>query len=254
MFQAHSVLWHYLWLAPSILLIILVFGFWRQKIHKYHPFFLAFALASGVEQLVLYVLDLLPSVSALTWWRVFWVGLTIEGILKFALIGEIFAHVFHPYSTLAKVGKRLIGGIGIILVFASALAAAVAPTDSSFGIVSGAHLLEQSVYIIECGLLASIFALTAYFHIGMPQRDGCISLGLGISACVHLATWAVTANNALPPEGRLILDLINMVAFHFCVLIWFYVLLPVKAAAPLVVNLPGNHLDLWNRELERLLQ
>jgi hypothetical protein len=254
MFQAHSVLWHYLWLAPSLLLLILVFGFWRRRIHKEHPFFVAFALASAGEQLILYVLDLSPSVSALNWWRFFWVGLSIEGILKFLLVGEIFAHIFHPYGALAKLGKRLIGGSGIILVFAAALAAAITPADSAFGIVSGVHVLEQSVYIIECGLLASMFALTAYFHIRMPHRDAFIALGLGISACVHLATWAVAANNALPPEGRLILDVINMATFHVCVLVWLYVLLPAKTVAPSIINLPENHLDLWNRELERLLQ
>lgn len=254
MFQAHSVLWHYLWIAPSLLLLILVVGFWRLRIHKQHPFFVAFALASAVEQLVLYVLDLVPSVSALSWWRFFWVGLSVEGILKFLLVGEIFAHVFQPYSALAKLGKRLIGGSGIILVFAAAFAAAIAPADSAFGIVSGAHVLEQSVYIIECGLLASMFALTAYFHIRMPHRDAFIALGLGISACVHLGTWAVAANNALPPEGRLVLDVINMATFHVCVVIWLYVLLRAKAAAPAIINLPENNLALWNRELERLLQ
>ena len=41
-----------------------------------------------------------------------WVGLLVEGLLKFALIGEIFAHVFDPYPSVAKLGKFLIRGVG----------------------------------------------------------------------------------------------------------------------------------------------
>jgi hypothetical protein len=38
------------------------------------------------------------------------------------------------------------------------------------------------------------------------------------------------------------------------VLIWFYFLLvPQKIATTSAVSLPENNLDIWNRELERLL-
>lgn len=256
MLQAHSLLWHYLWVAPSVLLLILGLGLWRLGVHRQHPFFLAFITASALEQLTLYVLDIVPSVEPLTWWRFFWAGLILEGILKFALLGEIFAHVFRPYLAIATLGKRAIGAVGVLLIFASSMAAAYAPLDGLFGIVSGAHILEQTIYIIECGILASIFGFSAYFRIGMPRAERGIALGLSISACVHLATWALAANNSLPNESRVVLDFINMATFHLCVLIWiYYLLVPRKAPASThSITLPDNNLALWNQELERLLQ
>jgi hypothetical protein len=256
MFRAHSLLWHYLWVAPSVLLLILGFGLWRLKAHRQHAFFFAFVLVSAIEQLTLYFLDIAPSVAPLTWWRVFWVGLILESILKFALLGEIFGHVFRPYIAIAALGKRAIGAVGVLLVFAATVAAASAPVDSLFGIVSGAHLLEQAVYIIECGILASIVAFSAYFRIGMPSADWGIAVGLSISACVHLATWALVANSSLPDDTRVVFDIINMATYHICVLMWLYYLLgPRKVPASTVpIALPENNLALWNRELERLLQ
>jgi hypothetical protein len=51
------------------------------------------------------------------------------------------------------------------------------------------------------------------------------------------------------------LDFLNMATYHVCVLIWFYSLLaPQKSATTSTVLLPENNLDIWNRELERLLQ
>jgi hypothetical protein len=141
------------------------------------------------------------------------------------------------------------------LVLAAALAAAYGPKDSIFGIVSGAHILEQTIYLIESGLLAFIFGLSFYFRLSFNRPLFGITLGLGVSACVHLAAWAVIANAGLHDQTRYLLDFLEMATYHLCVLIWFYYLLvPGKVVTKSAVPLPENNLDVWNRELERLVQ
>lgn len=255
MLQAHSLLWHYLWLAPSILLLALAFRLWQKSLQRRYVFFLAFAVASAIEQLTLYSCDLIPSVSAKAWWEVFWIGLLIEGVLKFALVGEIFAQAFDSYASIARLGTQLIRGVGVALIFTAGIAAAFAPKDSLFGIVSGAHLLEQAVYFIESGLLLFIFAFSAYFSVDLSRPIFGIALGLAVSGCVHLATWAVAANGGLPQERRIVLDFVNMATYHACVLVWFYYLLvPGRIATKSTVSVPEHNLEIWNQELERLLQ
>jgi hypothetical protein len=255
MLQAHSLLWHYLWLAPNVLLVILAFLIWKKNQLKTFPAFIAFALFSALGEFALYIADVVPSVTAETFWRVDWASLLIEGPLKFVLIGEIFARVFGTYDSVARLGKFLIRGVGITLVLAAALAAAYAPKNGLFGIVSGAHLLDQTIYLVESGLLLFIFLLAAYFNLRPGKPVLGIALGLAISACVHLATWAVSANVGLPPAKRVVLDFVDMATYHVCVLIWFYYLLvPGKVAVKPAVPLPENDLDAWNRELERLVQ
>ncbi len=254
MLRAHSFLWHYLWVAPNALLLVLGAVGWRRSLQKQFPAFFSFALLGSVGQLVLYSADILPSVSATTFWRVDWANLLVEGILKFALVAEIFALTFDAFSSVAKVGKISIRGFGVVLVFASAAAAAYAPGDSRIGIISGAHLLEQTIFLIETGLLVFIFAFASYFRLRMPVQVFGIALGLAVSACVHLATWAYIANVAPSNETRYLLDFLNMAVYHLCVLIWFYYLLvPHKVVTKSAVPLPEHNLEVWNRELERLL-
>jgi len=258
MLQAHSLLWYYLWVGPSVLLLVLSFLMWRRGLHVTYPFFLAFALTSAVEQLTLCIADLIPSVTAEAWWKIFWVGLLIEALVKFALIGEIFAHVFNTYASLANLGKILIRGVGTALVIAAAFAAAYAPKDSPYGLINGAHVLQQTVFLIETGLLVFIFLFATYFHIKPSRPVFGIALGLAISACVHLGTWAILANASLPASKRILFDFVNMATYHVCVLIWYYYLLvpprgpkpPDQSAGP-----PAQLVDLevWNQELERLL-
>jgi len=255
MLRAHSFLWHYLWAVPNILLAVFAVLAWRRRVSKQFPIFITFAIVMAVEQLTLYAADLVPSIGPFTWWRIFWAGLLIEALVKFALIGEVFGRVFGLYPSLAKLGKLLISGVGVVLVFAAAATAAYTPKDNSYWIVSGAHLLEQTTYIIECGLILFLILFAAYFKVQWNRFAFGIVLGLGISACVHLAAWALLANGNLAPQYRVYLDFTKMAAYHLCVLIWFYYLLvPQKNVITPAIPMPQHSLELWNQELERLLQ
>jgi len=255
MLQAHSLLWHYLWVAPNVLLLLLAVLIWRSNLHRQYLVFLIFAVVIPVEQFTLYAADVLPSVSPITWWCLFWAGLLAEALIKFALIGEIFSAVSDLYPSLARLGKLLISGVGVVLVLLATIAAAYTPKNNIYWIVSGVHVLEQTIYMIECGLILFLFAFTAYFKLGWSRPAFGITLGLGISACVHLATWALMTNAGFPAYYRNLLNFLNMATYHACVLIWFYyLLLPQKSATTSAVSLPENTLAIWNRELERLLE
>ncbi len=254
MLRAHSLLWYYLWVAPNFFLLVLSALIWRRKLYKQFPVFLVYAVVVAVEQLTLCVADLLPSVSPTSWWYLFWAGLLAEAVVKFALIGEIFSAVAGSYPSLAKLGKSLITGVGVVLVLLATLAAAYTPKDNIYWIVSGAHLLEQTTYLIECGLILFLFLFAAYFKLHWSRSSFGIALGLGASACVHLATWALMANGNFSAQYRVLLDLLNLATYHVCVLIWFYYLLvPQKSVTTSVVPPPEHNLAVWNRELERLL-
>jgi hypothetical protein len=49
--------------------------------------------------------------------------------------------------------------------------------------------------------------------------------------------------------------MLNMAIYHVCVLIWFYYLLfdSKKGSKPGGPPPPEHHLEVWNKELERLL-
>jgi hypothetical protein len=255
MLQAHSLLWHYLWVAPNVFLLLLAIELRRRDVRTQFPVFLFFAVAIGIEQLTLYVTDVLPSVDPMTWWYFFWAGLLVEALVKFALIGEIFGAVFGLYPSVAKLGKTLITGVGVALVILAAVAAGFTTKDNTNWIVSGAHLLEQTIYMIECGLILFLLAFAAYFKLRWGRWAFGIILGLGVSACVHFATWALMANGNFAALYRVRLDFLNMATYHLSVLIWYYYLLvPAKSVSLAKDPPPPEHnLEVWNQELERLI-
>jgi hypothetical protein len=255
MLQAHSLLWHFSCVAPNVSLLILCFYLWKRRLHREFPGFFVFAMCNAIGDLLSYAADLLPFFSAIAYWRIFWAVAILEGVLKFAVLGEIFSKIFGPYGAVARCGKVLIQIVGAIFVLTAALAAAYNPWGHSPGIMFGAGILQQSIFLVECGLFVFVFIFAAYFHLRWPRQVFGIALGLALSACVHLATYALGANAGLPAARRVILGILDGGVFQLIVLSWFYYLLvpqPVPIRVP--TALPDNNLALWNRELERLLQ
>jgi hypothetical protein len=255
MLQAHSFLWNYLWVAPNLFLLSLAFVLWKRGLSLRFPAFTAFAVVTALCDLAVFGADIAPYVSPINFWRIDWANLFVESLLKFIVIGEVFSRVSSAYTSISRMGRILISGIGAALVLGSSLVAAFARGDSTTRMVSGFHVLEQTVFIIELGLILFLILFAAYFRLAWDRVSLGILLGFGVSACVHLATWAVVANAAPSGSQRTGIDFLNMGAFHLSVLIWYYyVLVPAEAPKKSAVDLPENNLAVWNRELERFLQ
>lgn len=272
MLQAHSFLWHYLWIAPNAFLLLLGILLIVRNIARQRPAFTIFAILSSLGGLCLYAADVVPSVSAVNFWRVDWVTLSLESVLKFVAIGEAFSRLFNHYSSISKLGKYLVSGVGAMLVFVATLLAAFSTGDSTVRLISGVHRLDLSVFVIECGLILFIYALAAYFRVPWDRHSFGTLLGFGISSCVYLATSAIVTNANPSAYQRTLFDFSSMATYHFTVLIWFYFFLvpgsrdrtpPKDESNRHNTNPPASpgggtkedeaSLHDWNRELERLI-
>jgi hypothetical protein len=246
MLQPHSFLWHYLWLGPHVLEAALAALLWRRGIHKQFPFFVAYLVFDAIEQYTLWTMDVLPLswVSAQAWWSAFCTGAVIEGLLKFAFVLELFLRLVRSRPTVAKLGKRLFGCAGATLIALAAWAAAHAPIADNFRLGSYGHILEQTIFIVECGLLLFIFLFAAYHHLTWNRWALGIALGASISGSAHLGSWAIMANSG-PLQWGYLLDFLNMATYHVCVLIWFYyLLLPFRPSAATVPTTSETKTDI----------
>jgi hypothetical protein len=217
MLQAHSFLWNYLWVAPNLFLLMLGLLLWRRGMWRQIPAFVTFATLGAVGQLAVFGADIAPWVSAENFWRIDWASLLLGGVLKFAVIGEVFSRVFGSYLSISRIGRVLVTAVGAALVLLAGLIAAFGQGDSTEGLVAGAHLIEQTVFIIESGLILFLLLFAAYFRLSWDRLSLGVLVGLAISSFEHLATWAIVAN-ASPSDrehgnlSRLCADLVLLPA------------------------------------------
>ncbi|MGA7219073.1 MAG: hypothetical protein WBX38_12190 [Candidatus Sulfotelmatobacter sp.] len=253
MLRAHSLLWHYLWLAPDILQVTLAVLLYRRGLHKSFPVFFTYAIYEAIETFTLYSLDVLPF-SAETYWRAFWVGLIVGGLLKFAVIGELLFRLLRPWAALAETGNRLLWLVGGVLTFVAVIAASRTTPNNPHWLIGSAPILQQTLYIVQSGLILFVFIFAFHYRLTWERSAFGIAIGFALVFSQHLACWAVMAGLEVR-NNSVVLTFLNMATYHVCVLIWFYYLLvPQRVATTSAVSLPENNLAAWNRELERLLQ
>jgi hypothetical protein len=253
MLQPHSLLWHYLCVAPYALVLVLALFMWRRGLHRELPAFFCYILFEAAGGPILYAVDLSPAASASFYWWSYLCFTVVEVFIKFVVIGEVFTHLLSRYPPLGRLAKILISSVGVVLVFTATIIAAYA-NPTTFWLISATRTLGRSVSVVQCGLILFLFVFAAHFHLSWKRSVFGITLGFGVSASVNLACWALLADWLLGQKS-IFLDFLNMATYHVCVLIWFYYLLvPQKSATTSAVSLPENNLAIWNRELERLLQ
>jgi hypothetical protein len=256
MLRSHSLLWHYLWLGPHLLQAILAIVLWRRGWRRAFPIFFAYLVFEAAEEFTLYAMDVLPWVSGEAWVFAFCLGVVIEGALQMAVVGELFFHLIRSRPAIAKISKCLITATGGVLVLVAVAVAAYVPTDpGQYVWTQRGHILQQSFYIADGGLVLFLFMFVAYSKLSWSRDDFGVALGFGILFCEHMATLSIMATGALPYRLHPLLDFLNMATYHICVLIWcYYLLIPQKKPTTSAVALPENNLAAWNRELERLIE
>ena len=60
------VLWHYLWIAPHLILVGIAIAMWHRKLVHQFPVFFAYVIEEVIQFLVIYPMAVMPSVSVHT--------------------------------------------------------------------------------------------------------------------------------------------------------------------------------------------
>lgn len=247
----HSPLWHYLWIGPRVLQVIIVYVVLYRRLYVRIPAFLFYTLFIATMQSILFVLDHDPGVAYREYWLVDFVSTAISIVLRFAVTYEIFLIIFRPYPALHRLSRVLMWLAAILLLLAAVLVSGNT-TGPDLPVVAGMLTLDRGVSLIQSGLLFFLFVFSSYFRLSWRSYVLGIAIGMGIFSAVNLAVVAIRIARG-PGAGGFALDFVNMIAYHCSVVIWLvYVLVPERQPAS-VPTVPDHNLDQWNRELQRLL-
>src|SRR3954447_20888949 len=127
----HSFLWHYLWLAPRALqILIAVFMVRRHLVGKF-PFFFTCTIFQIVEEGTLFILDHDSRVSGIQYWQAYWVGLLIALALRLSVISEIYSGAFREYPGFKQLGRILFRVAATALILIAIVIVARAPDDGT---------------------------------------------------------------------------------------------------------------------------
>jgi hypothetical protein len=244
---------YYFWIAPHVLLGFLIFLFLKRGLQKRLPIFFSYLVFELIHFLMLFATIQLVTHPFTLYIPVFVFGLVVKAFLKFGIIYELCKELFAPKSALSTTVRTAMRWISGVLLVATTYATAT---------LTGARLqslrdtfvpIELSANVIFAALLVFLFLFTRLFHISWRSHVAGIALGFGVSAALEVATTALRSKSG--DTGNILVDLVQMGAYHICTAIWLAYLIwvpePVKQTG---VGLQKPELELWDQQLQKMVR
>jgi hypothetical protein len=244
-----QILWYYLWIAPHVLLGVILYLLVRRRLYRTFPIFFLYTASEILQFAVLFGI---PNFGD-QYERLYAGGMAVSSALRFGVIYELFSQLFADYPALTGTGKMLFRGVTVFLLLAGVGLAIFMPGKIVSFLMFATNTLDRTVSLLQCGLLLFVFIFSRYFGLSLRSHAFGIALGLGIYASIQMATSAVLL--AVGKTSSRLPNFVTMGAYHCCVLIWvYYLMAPEQKPRHHSKTLPKGDLEIWNQELQRLLQ
>jgi hypothetical protein len=244
---------YYLWIAPHLLLALFLVLLMRRGLQGQLPIFTAYVVFELAQFLTLFIIFLhnpIP-VAIYRWVLVF--GRGINAILGLGVIYELANKLLLSRSSLASILRPILRATLAALVLVAAIVSGSLSGLSVQRAINIFEVLDFSWSLIFAGMLLMLFVFARALRISWGNWVAGVAIGFGISASIALASAAFRA--ALGKSAFIAVDITQMAAFHVCVVIWLISLFwsGRRSSFP-DAKLKPSDLDLWDEELQRMVQ
>lgn len=239
-----------LWIAPAALQVLIVSAMLKRRLVREFPIFFAYTTFHVVRAIALFLLR--HQLASWDYFYSYWTAQAASSVLGFAVIYEIFSHVFRSHEALRTLGFMLFRWVAAVLLLVAVVAAASAPGSDTNQLMAGVVILERSVRVVQCGLLFFLFLFSSSFGLSWRHYVFGIALGFGLFASVELV--AVTMRAHFGSVADATWSLVNSAAYNCTVLIWVGYLLGPQPAQRAVQMPPKAEIDEWNQALLQLIR
>jgi len=185
-------------LMQALLLGILITRKVRASLPKFFNY-ITFAIVVTVVQLVL-----LPRISAVQYFYLYWSIEALNAIFAFVVIYEVFVNVLKPYTALIDFSKMLFWWAAGFLLLASFLTAlASSGSTATAKICAAVVVFERIVQLMQCGLLLLLLIFESRLGLSWRSHGMLVALGMGIYAALnlgmsflqdHFVAWQIQLN------------------------------------------------------------
>lgn len=216
------------WLLNSLLQwVLLATVLWKNHWRKHTAFAMYIAFCACKTTLLMWVTLYLRHMYFSINWGARAVGLP----LIVAVLLEVFAAVFRPYSTLPHGALRWFKIALGVLVFGAACAAFCFPGAAPGAMKNTVLLLNRSASIIFCGAFAFTALVSSYY--GIPWQTRTYGIGVGFLLYMSVDLFASSLTAGYGDSVIRALNIIAMLGYTLALITWLtYFLIPDADSNP----------------------
>jgi hypothetical protein len=238
-----------LWAAPQVLSVVVLFLVFRRKLEKQAPFFVSYLVFHFIEFVTFFTMAQI-SVRFSTYQLAESIDLCISTPLTVGVIYELGKALLVSRRSLAPILRRALRWtLAVLLLVAAAGSALLHEIEMPHWRLM--EPLDFSSALIRTGMVFALFAFASALRISWQRWTAGIGLGLGITACVDLATIPLRA--AFGSAAFHAVDIVEVVGYNMTVLMWLiYLLLPDRKLRLPVNVVQRVDMEAWNEQLEKM--
>jgi hypothetical protein len=193
---------------------LLALVFWKRG-WRQHPAFSAYVTFSSCKTTGLI---LVMTFAERRYFIINWSARLVALPLLIAVLLEVFAAVFRPYSTLPKGTLRWFRIAFVSLVLLTTAAAVCFPGPTPRNLVNTVLLLNRCASIIFCGAFGFTALFSSYFGIPWQQRTYGIGVGFLLFMSVDLFTASLTTIYGF--KTGMLIGNISMLSYTMALITW----------------------------------
>jgi hypothetical protein len=235
------------WFAGIGLLAVLAVVLIARRTWKKFPLFTAYSIFTLLTATGTYLLRAHFMIYSYTYWVCEVVGM----FLGLAVVYEVFRSLFSSYDALRRLASNILYWVLLVLVVIGGVVIYTHSAVQGLRYVAAFLVVEESVRIIEVGLIVSLFLFAGAFGLHWRQSVFGIALGLGLYATIELLAITMRAHFGIAATPAL--NMARGLSFDASLLVWLgYLLVPERVTGQTTVPQRGQ-LEQWNQAVKELI-
>lgn len=242
----------YLWIAPHLFLVGIVFLLWKRRLHLKYPVFLGYVCYEIAEFFLLFLVSQ-RSLNLRLYYAPIYLGtLVMSTGLRFGVLQEIFNAIFRDQEQSETRARSTLRWTTVFLITIAILCSLFLSGNTAGTLVAGVAWVERGVAIIQCGLVLFLFLFSGFLGLSLESYAFGIALGFGVLSSVELANWAMHTQE-LSVSAAKFLNLLPTGGYHLAVVVWLgYLIVPATVRIHHTEQ-PMDEVKEWSLELKRFL-
>jgi len=208
----------YLWVAPHALLALVAALMLRNGRHREFPVFFAYLLFEILQFCVLFLM-LRFEWHISSYKDVDLLGRAGSIAFRFGIIQEMLEVSVARCAPLRQTIARMLWCVAAVLALLALIFIGSVYSWSVRGMIVPAYAIDQTLNILQCGLLACVCLWHRFLGLKMRSFVVGIVLGMGLVAGLEPLLHALKDLRTVNPQS---VDLLRMGVYHVSVLIWLY--------------------------------
>jgi hypothetical protein len=207
-------LYYALWLAQPILQAAIAVAMFYKGRYQQFKYFFAYIVAQILGFAVVFPAYRYNPAAC---FYLSWISIAVSVVLGFKVIHEAFLDAFRPFHTLKDLGTVLFKWAGLVMLLVAGVVSVSTSSMDTAPWIQAILTAQRCVRIIQVGMVLFLLFFARYVGVSRRQYSFGVALGFGLFAIVELSMVASWVGDHL---NNLSMNLVNMAAYNFALLIW----------------------------------